>query len=930
MSPLSHADLAPTPALVANLGRYAGPTTGTEHILAEVLADVVGIEGVSVDSHFFDDLGADSLVMARFCARVRKRPDLPSVSIKDVYQHPSVRSLAAALLNAEPAPAESTEQILAEILADILGAEQVSVDSNFFDDLGADSLLMARFCSRARKQLALPPVSMKDVYRHPTIRSLATALADTAPAPVDRPAQASIEIPKPASTLQYLVCGALQLLAFLGYSYLAAVIFLRGYEWISAGSGLIDMYLRSVLFGSFSFLGLCAVPIMAKWLLVGRWKKEHIRIWSLAYVRFWIVKTLIRANPLALYVGSPLYVLYLRALGAKIGRDVVILSRHVPVCTDLLTIGDGTVIRKDSSFTCYRAHAGQIETGAITLGNNVVVGEAAVIDIEASLDDGAHLGRSSSLHTGQAVPEGEHWQGSPAQRAKADCRAVDPLNRGTLRKAVYSVVQLLEAVLVGFPLLIGGMALLREWIPQLAPLLDPGPPLFATWKFYVDALAASFVLFFGALLIGLLSMVTVPRLLNFAIKPDKIYPLYGFHYWAHRTIARITNVKFFVLLFGDSSYVVHYLRCLGYDLSHAEQTGSNFGTGVKHDNPYLCSVGRGTMVADGLSIVNADFSSTSFRVSRTSIGSHNFLGNHIVYPPEGKTGDNCLLATKVMVPVDGHVREGVGLLGSPSIQIPRTVQRDNSFDHLTSEHELPRRLSAKNKHNIMTMGLFLAVRWVHFFGLALLTASAANLYDSVGALAIALATVLSLLFTVAYYTLVERALTAAIPVRPTFCSIYDPRFWRHERYWKVPQIEYLAIFNGTPFKNVIWRMLGVRIGRRVFDNGCYLTERTLVTIGDDCTLNEGSKIQCHSQEDGSFKSDRSAIGAGCTIGVGALVHYGVTMGDGAVLAPDSFLMKGEEIPDHAQWGGNPARDDRGAALSAAKSTVAAVSGGNTR
>ena len=44
------------------------------------------------------------------------------------------------------------------------------------------------------------------------------------------------------------------------------------------------------------------------------------------------------------------------------------------------------------------------------------------------------------------------------------------------------------------------------------------------------------------------------------------------------------------------------------------------------------------------------------------------------------------------------------------------------------------------------------------------------------------------------------------------------------------------------------------------------------------------------------------------LGVGALVHYGVTMGDGAVLAPDSFLMKGEEVPPHARWGGNPARE----------------------
>ena len=68
--------------------------------------------------------------------------------------------------------------------------------------------------------------------------------------------------------------------------------------------------------------------------------------------------------------------------------------------------------------------------------------------------------------------------------------------------------------------------------------------------------------------------------------------------------------------------------------------------------------------------------------------------------------------------------------------------------------------------------------------------------------------------------------------------------------------------DGTPFKNVMYRLLGARMGRRVFDDGCLLTERTLAAIGDDCTLNVGSKIQCHSQEDGTFKSDRSTIGAG--------------------------------------------------------------------
>ena len=67
-----------------------------------MLADIVGTEHVSVDDHFFDDLGADSMLMARFCARVRKRPDLPSVSMPDIYKHPTIRQS-----HSRPSPATS-------------------------------------------------------------------------------------------------------------------------------------------------------------------------------------------------------------------------------------------------------------------------------------------------------------------------------------------------------------------------------------------------------------------------------------------------------------------------------------------------------------------------------------------------------------------------------------------------------------------------------------------------------------------------------------------------------------------------------------------------------------------------------------------------------------------------------------------------------
>src|SRR5438045_8431757 len=82
--------------------RCADALTRAERTLAEILADVLRADRLSVDSHFFEELGADSLVMAKFCAGVRKRGDLASVSMEDSYRHPTIRSLAAAREDAPP------------------------------------------------------------------------------------------------------------------------------------------------------------------------------------------------------------------------------------------------------------------------------------------------------------------------------------------------------------------------------------------------------------------------------------------------------------------------------------------------------------------------------------------------------------------------------------------------------------------------------------------------------------------------------------------------------------------------------------------------------------------------------------------------------------------------------------------------------------
>src|SRR5205823_4276029 len=416
---------------------------------------------------------------------------------------------------------------------------------------------------------------------------------------------------------------------------------------------------------------------------------------------------------------------------------------------------------KEVIFNGYRAQSGRIETGPVTLGRDAFVGERSVLDINTSIGDGGQLGHASALHSGQAVPAGERWHGCPAQRTEVNYVRVTPARCGTLRRAAYSATALLVVLLLYLPLVQGTASLAMRVAASLVGALARTAHADSLGGLVVEAAILSLVVFFGLALIGLLLAVAVSRVLNAFIKPDTVYPLYGLHDAVHRAISRIGRMRFFTFLFGDSSYIVHYLQWLGYHLRPVEQTGSNFGSEVMHANPSLSAVGTGTMAADGLILINDEISSTSFRVSRAAIGPHNFVGNDVTHPAGGRTGENCLLATKVMIPLDGKIREGVGLLGSPPFEIPRSVERDSRFDHLRTGDALRRGLAAKNRYNLRTIGIFLFTRWLGVFLATVIDLAAFEFFYGVFAHTIMAALVaLSVVVAAVYYALVERCLEA--------------------------------------------------------------------------------------------------------------------------------------------------------------------------
>ncbi|MGE0038792.1 MAG: Pls/PosA family non-ribosomal peptide synthetase [Xanthobacteraceae bacterium] len=803
-----------------------------------------------------------------------------------------------------------TEQALVGALGDVMKIDRISIADNFFQDLGAHSLLMARFGSEIRKRLNISAVSMRDIYLNPTVEKLAAHLDALPP---EAPMQMNQEPIRVPSAFAYYTCGLFQVLAYVGYGSFALWLLVEGLEWVYEAAGdLTNLYTRSAIFGFALFATLTAVPILGKWLLVGRWKASAFPIWGPRYFRFWLVRSLVQVNPMTLFAGSPLYNVYLRLLGMRIGRDSIIVSALVPACTDLISIGDNAVVRRDAILQGYRARSGTIQTGAIHIGNNGYVGEAAVLDIDTAMEDDTQLGHASSLHSGQRVPKGKHFHGSPAQETTADYNPLGVGQASRLRRVFYTIYQMAAIFAVAVPAVtIFGYYLYRLLIEVTSDQLIREAFVPGLITLSAEVMVVSLVLTLALLPFGLIGVYLVPRLFNLFLREDKPYALYGAHHIVSQIVSNVSNSAAYCLLFGDSSYIVYYLKwVVGYRLNKVEQTGANFGLDQRHDNPFLCDIGSGTMVSDGLTMINVHLSNAAFKLGKVKIGDHSYLGNNIHYPADGKTGANCLLGTKVMIPIDGPVRENVGLLGSPSFEIPRSVDRDKNLNPPVDDSERLEALRKKNGYNIRSMIMLVLGNWFFAF-LSLLAGFVALLHFHLhGFLSIWAFGLFFTLVGIAWFAVVERASIGFGRLRPQVVSMYDPHFWYHERHWKFCGSPLILLFKGTPLKNFISRLLGVRLGKRVFDDGARFHDKTLIEVGDYVTLNEGCVIQCHSLEEGVFKCDAVRIGNGCTLGSAAFVHYGVTMGENVVLDLDSFLMKGETPDPNSVWRGNPAKAGR--------------------
>lgn len=114
----------------------------------------------------------------------------------------------------------------------------------------------------------------------------------------------------------------------------------------------------------------------------------------------------------------------------------------------------------------------------------------------------------------------------------------------------------------------------------------------------------------------------------------------------------------------------------------------------------------------------------------------------------------------------------------------------------------------------------------------------------------------------------------------------------------------------TPFANLLFRLLGAKLGKNVQFNSKFVFDATLLEIGDNTVIGGGAIIDGHIVERGILKLKKVKIGKNVTIGSHSTIMPGCEIGDRAVIGASAVLLKNTKVAEREIWFGIPAEPIR--------------------
>jgi len=211
------------------------------------------------------------------------------------------------------------------------------------------------------------------------------------------------------------VLGALQALARI-----------FGIWWAALGGGL-------VLLAAGAVAG--AITVAAKWLLVGRIRAVSFRCGrrSCGATRSLIRSRNRRGTVFARAAsGTPVMNMWLRALGAHIGRGVWCETYWLPEA-DLVTLGRGATVNRGCVVQTHLFHDRIMQMDSVVLEPGATLGPHSVALPAARLGSGATVGPASLVVRGDEVPSSTRWQGNPISPGTPDVKSSRQESAGARR-----------------------------------------------------------------------------------------------------------------------------------------------------------------------------------------------------------------------------------------------------------------------------------------------------------------------------------------------------------------------------------------------------------------------------------------------------------------------------------------------------------------
>jgi len=159
-----------------------------------------------------------------------------------------------------------------------------------------------------------------------------------------------------------------------------------------------------------------AVSTVAKWVIVGRIRVGEHPLWSSFVWRTEVSDTFVEMVAAPWFAqaaaGTPALNLWLRSLGAHIGRGVWCDTYWLPEA-DLAWLGDGSTVNRGCVVQTHLFHDRIMSMDTVTLDAGATLGPHSVILPAARIGEHGTVGPASLVMRGELVPVGSRWSGNP-------------------------------------------------------------------------------------------------------------------------------------------------------------------------------------------------------------------------------------------------------------------------------------------------------------------------------------------------------------------------------------------------------------------------------------------------------------------------------------------------------------------------------------